>query len=71
MISSYQGNSRGNGLSVVNPHFPDCTPYRVFNSKTLFGMSGRKYFYKWEMARLDEEIILMIKENEAEKNKVN
>ncbi|URJ76495.1 hypothetical protein MF621_004193 (plasmid) [Bacillus velezensis] len=48
----------------------DCI-YRVFNSKTLFGTSGRKYFYKWEMARLDDGIILMIKENEAKKNKIN
>lgn len=48
----------------------DCI-YRVFNSKTLFGTSGRKYFYKWDMARLDDEIILMIKENEPKKNKIN
>ncbi|MBR7817940.1 MULTISPECIES: hypothetical protein [Bacillus] len=48
----------------------DCI-YRVFNSKTLFGTSGRKYFYKWEMARLDDGIIQMIKENEAKKNKIN
>ncbi|AVI31052.1 MULTISPECIES: hypothetical protein [Bacillus amyloliquefaciens group] len=48
----------------------DCI-YRVFNSKTLFGITGRKYFYKWEMARLDDEFILMRKEKEAKKNNIN
>ncbi|MGK0196740.1 hypothetical protein ACR2RM_30315, partial [Pseudomonas aeruginosa] len=58
-------------MAIIPKNIAEDCIYRVFNSKTLFGMSGRKYFYKWEMARLDEEIILMIKENEAEKNKVN
>ncbi|MEQ6001437.1 hypothetical protein U2I83_18350 [Bacillus amyloliquefaciens] len=29
--------------------------YSVFNSKTLFGVSGRRYFYRWHMARLNEK----------------
>lgn len=44
--------------------------YSVFNSKTVFGVPGRKYFHKWNMARLDEELLSVFQEKEEKKNTV-
>ncbi|MCY7883092.1 hypothetical protein MOD62_16025 [Bacillus spizizenii] len=45
--------------------------YSVFNSKPPFGVPGRIYFHKWNMARLDEELLPMIQKKEEKMNKTN
>ncbi|MEC0400800.1 hypothetical protein ACO0DA_12190 [Bacillus subtilis] len=45
--------------------------YTVFNSKPLFGVAGRIYFHRWNMARADEELLPMIQKKEEKMNKTN
>ncbi|GED04274.1 hypothetical protein [Bacillus atrophaeus] len=58
-------------MAIIPKRTAEALLYSVFNSKTAFGVPGRKYFHKWNMARLDEELLPMFQEKEKKMNKTN
>ncbi|AMK74845.1 MULTISPECIES: hypothetical protein [Bacillaceae] len=58
-------------MAVVPKRVAEDLLYSVFNSKTTFGITGRKYYHKWHMARLDEQLLPFLQEKQEKMHKTN